>query len=535
MGRGLIRLALPLGMSVVLAAEDDAALLAATRCLDQGRPQAALAILGDPVLGRRDHAAVLRIAALAALGDADGTRRVCGDLREWPPQWRGLAALHLGRSEATAGDLAAARTALLVAVADLRPPWPAVDLLMEVAGALGDRDLERRCAEGRWNQRPRGVESAAAGLRLAAMEARADPDAARRLLAEVRALPGLPADQDLAASETLCALLVDERPAECLLLAERGLAAGLLGDLPLWRAVGLAALDPVAGREAIRALPRAQQEDPRVRRALRGMAPQAQARPIELASVDAALGRWPAVRVRLDQFADQDPQALALVLAEPGRDPSPFVGVASARTPVGAVALARAWLARGDAVRAWGTLAPLAGSDADGIVLAWAWRAASAAGDPRAAGLGERLRGRSDPVDLVAEAWADHANRLPGDDAIAAWDRAMQGLPPSHPWRLRGIDVLLRACWRDAYPVERALAWAETLPQSGDDQWRAVRFLEAQVAARTGLGERVKMVVALLVPGATPAQVERLRRLEGGSPGVSPGLGDTPPGTGAPR
>lgn len=518
MGRDLIRSTLPFAMAAALAAADEATLAAARQCLDQGRPQAALTILGDVDEGRHDQAAVLRMAALAALGAAVEVRRLGGDLRGWPPALRGAAALHLGRAEAVVGDLAAARAALLVAVAELNPPWPAVDLLLEVAGALGDAGLERRCADLRWNQRPRGLASAAAGLRLAALVAADDPATSRRILAEVRALPGLPPTQDLASREALCALLLVERPAEALLQAEQGLAAGLVGDLPLWRALGLLALDPVAGIRAVERLPVDQREDPRVQAALRRGTPPDGARLLELAAVDAAMGRWAAVRERLDDRAATEPRALALILAEPGRDPTPFQGTPAARTGPGAVALARSWLDRGQAGRAWAVLAPLVGPASDGTVLAWAWRAAVAAGNPQAHALGERLRACDEPADLVAEAWADHANRSAAPEAVSAWDRALQGLPPEHPWRPRGIEVLLRAAWQGAYPTERALAWAATLPDAGDASWRALRFLEGQVAARMGDSGRVKMVVALLTPGATPAQAEKLRRLEGGIP-----------------
>lgn len=141
-----------------------------------------------------------------------------------------------------------------------------------------------------------------------------------------------------------------------------------------------------------------------------------------------------------------------------------------------------------------------------------------------------------EPVALVAEAWADLAASSEGDQALAAWEVAVSGLPLAHPWRVLAVEALLRAALAGTYSAQKALFYAEGLTESGDDRWQTARFLEAQVAAREGDSDRVRAVVGMLLPHADEPRRRKLDSLL--SSLAQPSLlnpGDTPDERGSRR
>ncbi len=527
-------LTLPLLIACVMPAED-AVQAAARAALAADRPAQALDLLGTSWGGAAAQA--LRVRAAAALGDAAQVRAFAGDdLARWPPAQRGVVALALGQVQAADGDWSAARASLLIAIdAGGEDGDRALDLLAEVAYAAGDRPLARRCAELRWRRVPRTAAVASAGLLLARLHLDEDPQAARVLLAQVRALPGVARDHDTQAVELWCRSLVASAPDEALLLAERALAAGIDGDVPLWRAVALLAIDPQAGAAAVAALPADVAARPEIAAARAATAPWSDERHRRLALAHAASagGRWAEVVALVTPLAAEDPQALGLLLAVPDSDPAAWRGVPAGRTPEGASALARAWLARAQPAQALAAVVPVLDSASKHRVWPtyWAWRSARQLGDVRAETWSRWLRDHPEqqlPPVVSGEIWADHAmtSQQVGADpssVAAAWAIAANRLPPDHAWWLPAVEALLRAA------LERQISapevWEPIAQLSGDFPDVARQrcgFLALQLALREGDQDRVRTLAAGLRRVADPDQLKKLDALLSRGQATSP-------------
>lgn len=527
--RGRWRLVVPALLVCALAAED-AVVTAATAALAQGRPAQALDLLG--VEGGGAAAQALRVQAAAALGDVARTQAFAGaDLSRWPVQQRGAVALAVGRMQAAAGDWPAARSSLLVAIDSGGVEGDhALDLLAEVAFTVGDLVLARRCAELRWRRMPRTAAAAGAGLLLARLHLESDPVAARVLLAQVRALPDLPQGTDDSAVALLCRSFLAQNPEEALMVAERALANGARGDIPLWRALALLAIDPAAGTTAVARLPADLAVRPEIAAVRASAAPLSDDRQRRLALAQAASAgrRWAEVVDLATPLAADDAVALSLVLAVPGADPARWSAAPAARTPIGASALAQAWLARANPAAALAAVLPVLEERREfaSIPRYWAWRSALALGDVRADGWARDLRQipPEDLPDLIAgEVWADFAQAVgrgeggvpPGDrQAEAAWLIAARRLPVTHPWWLPALEMTLRAALDQRLEADSALSVAERLGRDLSlKNAQICAFFAVQVAVRAGHAERAESFAGALRRVASPEQLEKLERL----------------------
>lgn len=527
-------LALPLLIASVMPAED-AVQAAATAALAAGRPGQALDLLGTT--GGGAAAQALRVRAAAALGDAAQVRAFAGeDLTRWPRAQRGAVALALGQVQAVQGEWPAARDSLLIAIDGGGEDGDrALDLLAEVALVAGDRALARRCAELRWRRMPRTAAAAAAGLLLARLDLENDPQAAHKVLSQVRALPGVTQQHDTQAVELWCRSLVTAAPDEALLMAERALAAGMGGDVPLWRAVALLAIDPQAGAAAVAALPADVAARPEIAAARAAAVPWSNDhhRRLALAHAASAGGRWAEVIALVTPLAAEDPQALGLLLTAPDSDPAAWMGVPAGRTPEGASALARAWLARAQPAQALAAVVPVLDSAPEQRIWPtyWAWRSARQLGDARAETWARWLRDHPEqqlPPVVAGEIWADHAvtSQQEGVDpsaVAAAWAIAANRLPTDHAWWLPAMEALLRTALEGRTAAREVWGPITQLsPDFSDVATQRCGFLALQLALREGDQNLVRTLATALRRVAEPDQLRKLDALLSRGQATSP-------------
>ena len=526
-----------LALSVVItgaSAAEDAALAAARAALGVGQPmQAATLLRSHPALAVPGPARVLLARARLALGDAPGALEALAlsaddRLAAWPSGARGEAAQTAALARIASGDDVEARRLLVIALADGRGEDPACLLLAaELAAAAGDSALAVRLGSVAWNRRPRLPGAAPAGLLLARLST--TENQTRTLLADIRAMPGLAAADRLAADEMLCRSLLPREPGACLVVAEQGLAQarGVSGQLPLLRALALAALDPGDGLAALAALspalagdPAAQTAATRLRGEVAGGKRADLGQRLERARAAAELARWDEVRALIADAAASEPVALALLARAPGADLQALARLPPAADRTAALALGSAFVARGDAAAGWVALAPaLAALDVDSptaaATLHWAIVAATRAAPARVAELEARLRDLAGSGAEIGEAWGREAERRSagGIPAGSAWLRAAQALPDAHPWRWPAAAQVARAALDgDGDLAAAATVLAPALESEADGERLRCRFLLAQVEARRGHHDDARRIAESLRPHADVDQVQRIDR-----------------------
>jgi hypothetical protein len=519
-------------------AAEDPLVQAATRALAAGQAVAALHLLeGQPSAGT-PHGRLTAARAHLALGRADEARRLLAladadDLASWPPALRADAAALTGEASLGLGDATTARTWLLLALAQ-RPhasqPDRVLLLVAEAAGRLDDGGTVLRASLRLWRDWPRSPYRARAGLLAARQQAAQDPEAARVLLAGVRADPGGDDVVRLGAAELLCHLLLPTRPGECLVVAEQELARQpAAGRLPLYRALALAVLDPAAGATALAMLPADMQQESAVVAARSRTAVLDEARHvvlrIEHARAQRDLGRVAQSRALVEPLAERHAQALILLLSLPDSDPLRWIDVPAAEDPAARAALAIALAMRDDHQRAWSLFAPLVRGDqapVDGLPLAslytWALRTAGQVAPGDVAALRQRLLSLPGEGEEIGLAWATEAQRREQagdqpDQVRSAWERAGIALPAHHPWQAPAI-------WRACRPLlsggelTAARGLLERVPASPPtpDRLRC-RFLLAQVYERLALVPEARRLIAELQPHADAEQAGKLTRM----------------------
>jgi hypothetical protein len=519
-------------------AESDPVLAAAVRALDAGQPVSALGLLRDhPGLARPGAARLAQARAMAALGrHAEAARQLQvadpAALGAWPELLRGEVAALLGEASAAAGDALAARAWLELACRHVGEGL-AVDrvlvLLAELCDRTGDQAAAQRYAHVVWRDWPRSPLRARAGLIEARLLAARAPDQARALLAGVRAMDGVEESTRVAAAELLCRLLLPTRPGPCLVVAEQELrTAREPGQLPLYRALALAAFDPVEGAAALQRLPPVLAGDPAARAALQRLAlgsGTSDDRPqrIERARAELELGRLAEARAMLEPLAASEPLALALLAEIPGVPLDGFLASAAIADATAATAVGIAFARRGEHSRAWPLLQRVLGGAAatpSASLLFWGARAARQQAPAEAQRLASRLLALDEPGIETGLAWAEEAQRLEHEDAgadraRAAWERAARALPNDHAWHAA-------ATWRAAKPLvesasglDRARALLERVEVSAQSQDHLrCRFLLAQVHERGGRGAEALEIIQSLRQRADAAQAEKLQRME---------------------
>ena len=526
------------GLALVVAlaagAAEDAVLSAARAALANGQPaQVPTLLRAHPGLAAPGVARVLLARARLALGDPAGALTALdldGDdrLAAWPSGARGEAAQAAALARVAGGQDSEARRLLAIALADGRGEDPTCLLLAaELAAAAADPAQAARLAGMAWNRRPRVASAAPAGLLLARLAA--DEAQARTLLAEVRALPGLGAADRLAAAELLCRVLLRHEPGACLVVAEQDLARprALAGQLPLLRALALAALDPADGLAALNALPPALAGDPaalataaRLRGEVAGGQRADLGQRLERARAAAEMTRWDEVRALVGDAAAREPAALALLARLPDADLRALSRLPPATDPTAAVALGAAFVARGESAAAWAALAPAlsvldAGGPATASILHWAIAAATRAAPARVAQLEQRLRDLPGAGVEIGEAWGREAERQIAIDmpAGAAWLRTAQALPEAHPWRWPAAAQAARAALDgDGDLAAVAIVLAGALEGEADAERLRCRFLLAQIEARRGHSAEARRIAESLRAHAEAEQAERLER-----------------------
>ncbi|MBA2482632.1 MAG: hypothetical protein H0V44_18370 [Planctomycetes bacterium] len=402
----------------------------------------------------------------------------------------------------------------------------------------GRNETGMQAAAKLWQDWPRSRYRVRGGLVVARAVAQEDPDRARLILTTIRVDSAISAQDRLDAAEQLCHVLLGMRAGECLVVAEQEiarLAQDPVGQLPLYRALALARLQPSEGLAAMRALPAPLAADPAVQAAIfRAEASVADggargpAIVIERARADVELGRVAEARALLEPLAATEPEALALLASLPGIDARKLAQLPTAasehavlavvralhdlRDPL-ATAQARALLSPFMAAARARARSPLPASD----VLFWAARCAGEPTDRRALRAELFALERSDLA--TALGWCDAGQdlELAGQDAVAAWSRAAALLPAAHPWAAE-------AAWRAARSLVAAgdLRGGRTLldgPASwlGDDEARLrCRFLLCQIQEREGdpvsAVRTAESLAAALPPGSDP---QRRSRVEG--------------------
>jgi len=537
----LLLVALQAWPLVAASGVEDPALAAAVQALAGGLPaQSVLLLASHPGLARPGAERLTLARAFLALGrgdDAlDALRAVAGQawLDEWPVVQRGAAAQCAGEAWLLHGDGREARSMLDGACR--QSAAVAVDrclaLLADLCRKEGDLDAARDYARVLWLEWPRSPYRGHGGVLLAQLLAERAPDEARGVLAGVRLIDALaPADR-LSAAELLCRLTLERHPGACLVVAEqesRRLAAA--GQLPLYRALALAALDAHEGERALLALPPAAREDPAARTALERLQHDRSthydpALVIERARAEAELGRLDSARALLMPLAAEQPAALVALAELPGGELAGFITAPAARNPIAALALGRALVLAGHPAQAWTVLAGLAQRPAGtGVeapppaqLLYWAERAARSVDPESAAGLRTRLLAIAEPGAETGLAWCDEAERRvqAGGDAEAAWERAAQLLPADHPWAPAAAWRAARLLLESATRIEDAQRLVEKQGWAGDaaDQLRC-RFLLVQILERRGDRSGALRAAESLLPLADGEQADRLQRIIG--------------------
>jgi hypothetical protein len=520
-------------------ASEDPALAAAVQALNGGLPaQSVLLLRSHPALAQPGAERLTLGRAYLALGRGDDAlaalRALPGRawLDEWPVIQRGAAAQCAGEAWLLHGDDSEARAMLDAACR--QSAAVAIDrclaLLADLARKAGDLERARDYARVLWTDWPRSPYRGHGGVLLAQLIAGSAPDEARAVLSGVRLIDTLGEADRLSAAELLCRLTLARHPGACLVVAEqesRRLSAS--GQLPLYRALALSALDAHEGERALLALPPEARADPAVGAALARLQQVQGARidpvlVIERARAEAELGRVDSARALLLPLAAEQPAALAALAELPGSELTGLVGAPAARNPIAALALGRALVLAERPAQAWtvleGQLAQPAGSPAapPAQLLYWAERAARLADPPAAAGLRARLLALDEPGAETGLAWCDEAERRvqEGGDAGAAWERAARLLPADHPWAAAAAWRAARLLLETTSRIEDARRLVEKPGWSGDapDQLRC-RFLLVQILER--LGDRAGALHAAesLLPLADGDQAERLQQIIG--------------------
>ncbi len=521
--------ALLLLLVALLPAQDDPLIAAAAEALAGRRlPEALLLLDGNPATAPPGRARLLLAQVRLAAGAPATAAALIGPssaLDRWPPAHRGAAGTVLVDAALAQQIDAPALLALLRQVLSCSP-LPQRDRLLLVyaatAQASGDRAQARQALQTVWEGWPRSPHRPAAGLALAA-ELPADASlAVREILVTVRQLPQATAAQRGAAACALSALLLADRPGEALVVATRALKEPQAPpELHRWRALALAALEPVAGLAALDALPESERalllvssaRDAALQAAARGGAiPVAQL--VARARALADLGQVDEARALLDGPAHQDGEALAALVRLPGADPIAALARPAARQVQAAVALA-AVLAETDPARAWQALAPALVPDALPPAEAWDWRRRL---DPDVAGraaAATALLALDQPGTATGTAWADEARRREraGAPVGEAWVRAARALPEDHPWQAE-------SAYRAGHGLAEAGAWSEAIailtgPAWGTDTPIALRcrFLLAQAQMKTKAAEDARHTLEDLLARGDAAQQAKVRDL----------------------
>ncbi len=526
------------------AAVEDPALAAADQALAGGLPaQSVLLLSKHPGLAQPGAERLTLARAYLALGRGDDAlaalHAVPGRswLDAWPDIQRGAAAQCAGEAWLQRGDDGAARAMLDDACR--QSAAVAVDrclaLLADLCRKAGDLDHARDYARVLWTEWPRSPYRGHGGLLLAQLIAGSAPDEARGVLAGVRLIDTLADADRLGAAELLCRLTLERHPGDCLVVAEqeaRRLAA--TGQLPLYRALALSALDGQEGVRALLALPLAARQDPAACAALERLqrlqqAPRERLDPelvCERARAEAELGRVDAARALLLPLAAEHPAALVALAELPGGDLTGFIAAPAARHPIAALALGRALVLAGQPEPAWTVLAGLvqrtAGPAPAGAppaqLLYWAERAARIADPAAAATLRQRLLQIDEAGAETGLAWCDEAERRlqEGGDAEAAWERAARLLPADHPWAAAASWRAARLLLETSSRIEEARRLVEKQGWAGSaaDQLRC-RFLLVQILERLGDRAGALRTAESLLPLADGEQRDRLQRIIG--------------------
>jgi hypothetical protein len=537
----LLQLALQAWPQAAATWVEDPALAAAVQALNGGLPaQSILLLRSHPGLALPGAERLTLARAYLALGRGDDAlaalRAVPGRgwLDEWPVIQRGAVAQCAGEAWLLRGDDREARS--LLDAACRQSAAVAIDrclaLLADLCRKLGSLDEARDYARVLWMDWPRSPYRGHGGVLLAQLIAASSPDEARGVLAGVRLIDTLAEADRLCAAELLCSLTLARHPGDCLVVAEqetRRLAAA--GQLPLYRALALSALDPHEGERALLALPPGLRADPAVRAALDRLQQVKAERiepelVIERARAEAELGRVDAARALLTPLADEQPAALVALAELPGGDLTRYLSAPAARNPIAALALGRALVLSEHPVQAWAVLAGLVerpagmapGGAPQAQLLYWAERSARSSDPGVAASLRLRLLALDELGAETGLAWCDEAERRAhaGGDAEAAWERAARLLPADHPWAAaaawRAARLLLETASRieDARRMVEKQAWQGGAP----DQLRC-RFLLVQILERLGDRREALRAAESLLPLADGEQGDRLQQIIG--------------------
>ena len=517
---------------------EDPTVEAAIEAMGNGLPAQSVQLLQSlPDHGRVGIARLTLARAYLALGRGEDSLQALGAasgmnwIADWPVLHRGTAEQCAGEALILTGDDRRAR--LCLDQACRQSGSVAVDrclaLLSELCRKTGDPKAATDYARVLWEEWPRSSYRGHGGVLLAELIAAQHPDEARAILAGVRLIDTLAEADRLRAAELLCSLLLDKRPGACLVVAEqeaRRLPSP--GQLPLYRALAMCALDPQEGLRTLQALSGDLRTTPTAQAALERLraAPVHQADVgmiIERAHAEAELGRADRARTLLLPLATDQPAALIALSDVPGTDMGAFIDSPAARNPMAALALGRALVVADRAADGWTLLRRILSAydagQAAGLPLAdlltWAGRAAEAVDPQAAAALRQRLLSLDQPGQATGQAWCDEAERRSreGGDAEAAWERAAHLLPQDHPWAAAAawraarnlVDQGIRLA--DARRLVEVPAWAG----SDVDQLRC-RFLVAQIAERTGDRHEAQRAANSLLPLADATQLPRLQQ-----------------------
>ena len=524
-----------------VAEEPDAVVTAARKALAAGQPMAALQVLADhPAQDGPTPVRLLQARALLTLGRPQEAAQRLGvstmaQLAAWPERRRGAVAALLGDIALAGGDLTTARRwleqALHLAGDEVEIDRTAV-LLAECGERSDDAVAAGRYAHLVWRDWPRSPYRARAGVIEARLLAKSQPDQARALLAGVRALDQVEPGTRMSAAELLCQLLLPVKPGQCLVVAEQEmLRLPTSGQLPLYRALALAALDPGEGLAALERLDPLLGAQPAARAAMLQLRnsptdrQQDAALRIERARAEIELGRPRQARAMLEPLAATQPAALILLagMGEVALDAwleSPAMRDAGARAAV-AISYAR----RGDQSHAWALFEPLVTPEVVTIpglpqasLLYWSARSVPRTAPERSAPLIARLLSLDEEGIEVGMTWAEEAQRreragAPPADVRTAWERSALALPATHPWQPVAILHAARPLMETGEDGERARRLLERVSAMANEDQRRCRFLLAQVDGRLGRTREALQVVAELRQAASPEQAEKLDRL----------------------